>query len=267
MREHGSIGADVRIAHNAEVDPRASIGAGSTIWGLACIRENAVLGEKCIVGRGAYIEDGVVLGDRVKIQTNALVFTPTRIGDDVFIGPAVVITNDRYPRSSTPDGQLKREDDWTAEGVVIDDGASIGARAVILPGVHIGRFALVAAGAVVTRDVARLRDRRREPCPVRRLGGSCRRPAGAVDEGRWACPATGAEFVESVGVLTPVPSDVRDAGVIQIHLEGWTRTSLRSELEQWAKVPMTTEGTWLPCGFTQVISQPSSVRPWWSSSA
>ena len=105
-------------------------------------------------GRGVYIEDGVTLGDRVKVQTNALLFKPARIGDDVFIGPAVILTNDRYPRSSTPDGQLKREDDWTAEGVIIDEGASIGARSVILPGVHIGRFAMVAAGAIATRDVS-----------------------------------------------------------------------------------------------------------------
>ena len=153
MTEPGAISGGVRIAPNAEVDPEATIGAGTSIWGLACIREHAVLGRQCVIGRGAYIEDGVILGDRVKVQTNALLFKPARLGNDVFIGPAVVLTNDRYPRSSTTDGQLKRDGDWTAEGVVIDQGASIGARSVILPGVHIGRFAMVAAGAVVTRDV------------------------------------------------------------------------------------------------------------------
>jgi UDP-2-acetamido-3-amino-2,3-dideoxy-glucuronate N-acetyltransferase len=203
MREQGSIRAGVRIAHNAEVDPRASIGAGSSIWGLACVRENAVLGEQCIVGRGAYIEDGVVLGDRVKIQTNALVFKPTRIGDDVFIGPAVVITNDRYPRASTPDGQLKREDDWTAAGVVIADGASIGARAVILPGVHIGTYALVAAGAVVTKDVADYAIVVGNPARFAGWIGPAGVPLESLEMGRWVCPVTSEEFHESSGHLAP----------------------------------------------------------------
>lgn len=196
--------ADVRIAANAEVDSRASIGRGTAVWGLACIREHAILGAECIVGRGAYIEDGVVLGDRVKVQTNALLFKPALIGNDVFIGPAVVLTNDRYPRSSTPDGHLKREDDWTAEGVVIGDGASLGARSLILPGVRIGRFALVAAGAVVTRDV---------PdyaivvgAPAKRVGwaGPAGRPLRPLSDRVWSCPQTGEQFAESSsGVLTP----------------------------------------------------------------
>lgn len=203
MAEQGSIAADVRIAPNAEVDPRATVGAGSSIWGLACIRENAVLGSECIIGRGAYIEDGVVLGDRVKVQTNALLFKPARIGDDVFIGPAVVLTNDRYPRSSTPDGQLKREDDWTAEGVVIHDGASIGARSVLLPGVTIGRFAMVAAGAVVTRDVPDFAIV--VGSPAHRVGwaGPAGAPLVASGEGLWACPSTGQAFLEVGGRLTP----------------------------------------------------------------
>ncbi len=203
MAEKAPGHAGTRIAPNAEVDLRATIGAGTSIWGLACVRENAVLGCDCIVGRGAYIEDGVVLGDRVKVQTNALLFKPARIGDDVFIGPAVVLTNDRYPRSSTPDGQLKRDDDWTAEGVVIDDGASIGARAVILPGVRVGRHAMVAAGSIVTRDVADFAVV--VGSPAHRVGwaGPAGRPLRLVGPDRWECPATGQEFHESAGHLTP----------------------------------------------------------------
>lgn len=194
---------NVRIAPNAEVDPRARIGVGSAIWGLTCIREDAVLGVDCIIGRSVYIEDGVVLGDRVKVQTNALLFKPARIGNDVFIGPAVVLTNDRYPRSSTPDGQLKRDDDWTAEGVVIEDGASIGARSVILPGVRIGRHAMVAAGATVTRDVADYAIV--VGSPARRAGwaGPAGMPLEPRNEGGWVCPATGQTFVESSGSLAP----------------------------------------------------------------
>lgn len=193
----------VRIAANAEVHPEARIGAGSAIWGLTNVRENAQLGTDCIVGRGAYIEDDVILGDRVKVQTNALLFKPARIGNDVFIGPAVVLTNDRYPRASTPDGQLKRDDDWEAEGVTIEDGASIGARSVILPGVRIGTYAMVAAGSVVTKDV---------PgyaivvgTPARRVGwaGSAGKPLEQAADGSWRCPDTGATFVEIDGVLSP----------------------------------------------------------------
>ena len=130
-------------------------------------------------------------------------FKPARIGDDVFIGPAVILTNDRYPRSSTPDGQLEREDDWTAEGVIIDEGASIGARSVILPGVHIGRFAMVAAGAIATRDV---------PDFAIVLGGPAKRvgwagmagvPLERRDGDSWICPATGAIYSESGGLLQP----------------------------------------------------------------
>ena len=102
MTERQSTATGVKFAPNAEVDLRATIGRGTTIWGLACIREDAVLGRDCIVGRGVYIEDDVILGDRVKVQTNALLFKPARISNDVFIGPAVVLTNDRYPARALP---------------------------------------------------------------------------------------------------------------------------------------------------------------------
>jgi len=193
----------VRIAPNAEVDPRASIGAGTAIWGLSAIREGAVLGADCIVGRGAYIEDGVVLGDRVKVQTNALLFKPAQIGNDVFIGPAVVLTNDRYPRASTPDGRQKRDADWTAEGVIIEDGASIGARAVILPGVHIGRFAMIAAGSVVTRDVRDYAIHVGSPAAFAGWAGPAGRPLEARGQDVWACPVTGQLFDEVSGALIP----------------------------------------------------------------
>lgn len=193
----------IKIAHNAEVDPRSTVGAGTAIWGLACIREDAVIGRDCIIGRGAYIENGVLLGDRVKVQTNALLFKPANIGDDVFIGPAAIFANDRYPRSSTPDGQLKRDGDWTAEGVVVEQGASIGARSVILPGVRIGRFAIVAAGAIVTRDVPDFAVV--VGGPARRVGwaGMAGIPLQKHDGGRWICPSTGDAFLEFDGQLQP----------------------------------------------------------------
>lgn len=143
----------IRVEASAQVAESAIVGEGSTIWDLAQIREGAVLGPGCIVGRGAYIGSGVRLGSRCKVQNYALVYEPADVGDGVFIGPAVVLTNDTYPRAVNPDGTQKSSHDWVPVGVTIHDGASIGARAVCVAPVVIGAWAMVAAGAVVTRDV------------------------------------------------------------------------------------------------------------------
>ena len=82
------------IAATADVDPRASVGAGTRVWHLAQVREDAVVGADCIVGRGAYIGPGVHVGDRCKIQNHALVYEPAVLEDGAFVGPAVVLTND-----------------------------------------------------------------------------------------------------------------------------------------------------------------------------
>ena len=96
----------------ADVDASADLGPGTTVWHLAQIRENARLGSDCIVGRGAYVGPGVVIGDQVKIQNYALVYEPARLEDQVFIGPAVILTNDLFPRSADASGKLKRPADW-----------------------------------------------------------------------------------------------------------------------------------------------------------
>src|SRR4051794_422751 len=142
-----------QVAGSADVDPRATLGARTKVWHLAQVREDATVGADCIIGRGAYVGPGVRLGDNVKLQNYALVYEPAQLGDGVFIGPAAVLTNDTYPRAVTPDGRLKTADDWQATGVVIDEGAAIGARAVCVAPVRVGRWALVAAGAVVVADV------------------------------------------------------------------------------------------------------------------
>lgn len=145
---------------------------------------------------------GVVIGDRVKLQNYALVYEPARLEDEVFIGPAVVLTNDVYPRSADVTGNLKRPTDWDAFGVIVRRGASVGARAVILPGVVIGRWALVAAGAVVTRDVPEFA--LMAGVPARRIGwvGRAGSKLTADGTGRWRCPDTGETFLESDGRLT-----------------------------------------------------------------
>ena len=194
----------VRIQASADVDDRASLGPGTTVWHLAQIRENARLGRDCIVGRGAYVGPGVRIGDNVKLQNYALVYEPATLEDGVFIGPAVVLTNDPYPRSTDVSGLLKGADDWDARGVVVREGASLGARAVVVPGCVIGRWALVAAGAVVTTDVPDFA--LVAGVPARRLGwvGRAGVPLARSDGGRWLCPRTSEEYTESGRTLRPL---------------------------------------------------------------
>ena len=193
-----------QIRPTADVDSRARIGPRTTVWHLAQIREDARLGADCIVGRGAYVGPGVIIGDRVKLQNYALVYEPALLEDEVFIGPAAVLINDVYPRSTDVTGHVKRPADWDALGVVIRQGASVGARAVIGAGVVVGRWALVAAGAVVTRhvpDFALVAG-----VPARRIGWVGRAGSRLVTEsdGAWRCPATDERYEEADGELTLV---------------------------------------------------------------
>lgn len=197
-------GRTVNSIHvSADVDASASIGRGTAIWHLAQVREGAIIGEDCTLGRGAYVGPDVHVGDNCKIQNYALVYEPARLADGVFIGPAAVLTNDVFPRAVNPDGSPKRAEDWDAVGVTIENGAAIGARAVCIAPVTIGAWAMVAAGAVVTRDV---------PAhaivagvPARRVGwvGEAGRPLEAAG-GDWVCPVTGRRYREESGELAGI---------------------------------------------------------------
>jgi acetyltransferase-like isoleucine patch superfamily enzyme len=191
-----------QVQPTADVDNSAELGAGTTVWHLAQIRENARLGMDCIVGRGAYVGPGVVIGHSVKLQNYALVYEPARLEDNVFIGPAAVLTNDMYPRSVDVQGKIKRPADWEALGVVVREGASLGARAVVVAGCSVGRWALVAAGAVVTRDVPDFA--LVAGTPARRIGWVGRAGVRLMDDGdgKWRCPETGEVYAEADGVLS-----------------------------------------------------------------
>ena len=192
----------VRIVESAEVDPSASIGDGSSIWHLVQIRDNVKIGKNCVVGRGAYIGSGVVTGDNCKIQNYALLYEPAKLGNGVFIGPAAVLTNDEFPRAVNPDGTLKNGSDWDAVGVEIGDGASIGARAVCIAPVKIGAWSLVAAGAVVTKDVPDFALVAGVPAKRIRWVGRAGKPLEDIGDNRFRCPVTGATFKQSGEVLT-----------------------------------------------------------------
>ncbi|MDO5645569.1 MAG: acyltransferase [Dermabacter sp.] len=191
-----------RVAEGAEVAADARVGERSSIWHYAQIREGAQLGTDCVVGRGAYIGSGVRLGNACKVQNYALVYEPAQLADGVFVGPAVVFTNDHFPRAVNPDLSPKSAHDWEPVGVTVHEGASIGARAVCVAPVTVGAWALVAAGSTVVKDVpphalvAGVPARRigwvgRAGEPLTLAEGAAADPADEV----WVCPATSERYV------------------------------------------------------------------------
>jgi acetyltransferase-like isoleucine patch superfamily enzyme len=134
----------VIMERTAHVDPRAHLGDGTHVWNNANIGEIET-GVNCVIGSNVYIGQGSRLGKNVHIQHGAFLPNNTRVGNDVFIGPNVTMTDDKYPQVNNPD--------YNAQPPTLADNCSIGAGSVLLPGVCIGKSALVGAGSVVTKDV------------------------------------------------------------------------------------------------------------------
>lgn len=142
-----------RIHPTAEVSPDATVGDHAQVWHQAQVRERARIGKNCILGKGVYVDVGVQIGENVKIQNGCFVYRGVTLEDGVFLGPGVILSNDNLPRAINLDGTLKTRIDWEAGKSLIKRGASLGAAAVVLPNVIVGKFAMVGSASVVTRDV------------------------------------------------------------------------------------------------------------------
>ncbi|MFX0594731.1 acyltransferase [Melissospora conviva] len=153
----------VFVHPTADVEEGARIGDGTKVWHLAHIRSSAQLGVGCVIGRNVYVDANVVIGDRVKVQNNVSVYQGVTIEDEVFVGPCAVFTNDFRPRAQNPD--------WEITPTLVRKGASIGANATLVCGIEVGSYAMIAAGSVVTRDVA----------PYQLVAGNPARPKGWVN--------------------------------------------------------------------------------------
>jgi acetyltransferase-like isoleucine patch superfamily enzyme len=187
------MGAQLSVyVHPNALCESSDVGGGTRVWAFAHVMQGARIGSHCNVGDGAFIESGAVLGDRVTLKNQVMVWDGVLIEDDVFVGPGVIFSNDarpRSPRMPASAARYARPENWRLP-TVVRRGASLGAGSVILPGLTIGQYALVAAGAVVTRDVR----------PQQLVLGNPARPRGWVcvcagrldEEGR--CPACGKRF-------------------------------------------------------------------------
>lgn len=132
--------------HEKAIVKTKNIGEGTKIWAFCNILKGAKIGKNCNISDGCFIEENVVIGDNVTIKNGVYLWEGVKVEDSVFIGPGAVFTNDKYPRSKNTKYQQKK--------ILIKKGCSIGANATILPGITIGEYAMIGAGAVVTKNVA-----------------------------------------------------------------------------------------------------------------
>ena len=183
------------FAHeSAYVDDGCRIGRGTKIWHFCHVMKGAVIGERCIFGQNVLVADGVVIGNNVKVQNNVSVYTGALIEDDVFLGPSCVLTNVTNPRS-----QVNRHNLY--EKTILKRGCSIGANATLVCGITVGRYAFVAAGAVVTAavpDYALVMG-----VPARRTGWMSHhgQPLTLSPEGIATCPESGLRYGLNEGIM------------------------------------------------------------------
>ncbi len=204
-----------------------TVGPGTRVWAFAHVLAGARIGADCNICDHAFVENDVVIGDRVTIKSGVQVWDGLRLGDDVFVGPNVTFTNDRFPRS--------KQYPESFEVTVIGPGASLGGGSVILPGVRVGRRAMVGAGAVVTRDV---------PANAVVVGNPAR-IVGYVDR-----PITASDTVRVVPDDEPSPLGVADSCLFPLRVAGDLRGSL-------SVVELATDLPFVPQRFFAVYGVPS----------
>ncbi|MGI8959164.1 MAG: Gfo/Idh/MocA family oxidoreductase [Bryobacteraceae bacterium] len=174
----------------AVIDEGCEIGAGTKIWHYSHVLKGAIIGERCIFGQNCSVAEGVVIGDNIKCQNNVSIYTGTVVENDVFLGPSAVLTNVKNPRS-----QVNRHSLY--ESTVIRRGATVGANATIVCGVELGRYCLVGAGAVITKDVPdyalMIGNPARRAGWISRHGHPLRDPDA---DGVMTCPETGYRYKE-----------------------------------------------------------------------
>ena len=195
---------NVYVHPTAFVASDANIGPGTKVWHLAQVREGATIGAECILGKGVYVGEGVQIGSRVKIQNGVSIYPGATVEDGVFIGPHVCFTNDRHPRAVNPDGSVQAAGQWELSPIRVRQGASLGGAVVLVAGVTVGRWALVAAGAVVTKDVPDYGMVAGNP--ARRIGSVCvcGRRLRELSAGRLSCAHCGATYrCEEDGSVKP----------------------------------------------------------------
>ena len=181
--------------NRSAISPYSNIGEGTTIWDFTTIRERVNIGINCSLGINVYIGPDVTIGNNCKIQNGAQVFDPAKIDSAVFIGPGAILTNDRFPRAVNFDQTIKKNTDWVKSVIVVDYGATICAGAIIVAPVKIGKWAFVAAGAVVTKDV--------KPnslvagIPAIQIGWVGTSGARLIEKnkGEFECPVTGEKYL------------------------------------------------------------------------
>jgi UDP-2-acetamido-3-amino-2,3-dideoxy-glucuronate N-acetyltransferase len=189
-----------QVHETAVVDQPAQIGAGTKVWHFSHVMAGARIGRDCTLGQGCYVGGEVVIGDRVKVQNNVSLFDGVVLEDDVFVGPSVVFTNVENPRAPIP-----RKSEFKT--TTVRRGASVGANATLLPGVTLGQYSFIAAGAVVTRDVPDFA--LMAGVPARQIGWMSR--FGLKLEldatGHALCPGTGESYRRVEGKLILEPSE------------------------------------------------------------
>ena len=185
---------EVYVHPTADVSSDAAIGEGTKIWHQAQVREGALIGRQCIIGKGAYVDRDVRIGDFCKLQNGAFVFHGFNLEAGVFLGPGAMLLNDKHPRAINPDGTPKSDADWEVSDGVVEYGAAVGGGAVPLPGVRIGRMALVGSGAVVTRDVPERGIVAGNPARLRGFACDCGRPLSKRARTTYACAHDGRTY-------------------------------------------------------------------------